>query len=60
VQAEPKAPIREGSERATVKAGASLEVQVADFIKGAAKPELAEAVAKEAMDVLAAAGAMEV
>jgi DNA repair exonuclease SbcCD nuclease subunit len=60
VQAEPKAPVREGTTVATVKSGASLEVQVADFIKGAAKPELAEAVSKEAMDVLAAAGAMEV
>jgi len=56
VQAEPKAPVREGTTVATVSAGASLEVQVGEFVaKGGAKPELADAVSKEALDVLAAA-----
>lgn len=33
VQAMPKPPVREGTERATVATGASLEVSVTDFIK---------------------------
>lgn len=56
VQAEPKAPAREGTTVATVSAGASLEVQVGEFVAKGIKPELAEAVSKAAMDVLAAAG----
>jgi DNA repair exonuclease SbcCD nuclease subunit len=51
VQAQPKPPVREGTERATVASGASLEVSVTDFIK--AMPGVAvEEVTKAALAVL--------
>jgi DNA repair exonuclease len=49
VQAEPAAPIREGTERATVESGASLEVSVAGFAKTQPNPD---EVAKAALDIL--------
>lgn len=52
VQAMPKPPVREGSERATVACGGSLEVSVADFVRG--MPGVPhEAVIKAALAVLA-------
>lgn len=51
VQASPAPPVREGCERATVASGASLEVSVADFIKG--MPDVSvEKVIKAALNVL--------
>jgi hypothetical protein len=53
VQSMPKPPVREGSERATVSAGGSLEVSVVDFIKGSPSVSVEE-VTKQALEVLAA------
>lgn len=53
VQAQPKPPAREGTERATVASGASLEVSVTDFIKGMPGVSVDE-VTKAALAVLSA------
>lgn len=57
VQATPKSGPSEARASATVKAGASLEVSVADFIAAAAMPH-AEAVRKEALSILGDVDAM--
>lgn len=61
VQAQPKAPTREGATSATVASGASLEVSVSDFIRamhGGAIGGVTAEVTKAALDVLSTVDAM--
>lgn len=58
VQAQPKPPVREGTERATVASGASLEVSVSDFIKGMPGVD-ADDITKAALAVLTTVDSMK-